>query len=59
MAKRKAKAEVLTPVTNFRVHPVYALIFANILAAAAAIATLPGRRSLRRRSGHAQHQRRG
>ncbi len=31
-------AEVLTPVTNFRVHPVYALIFANILAASAAIA---------------------
>lgn len=31
-------AEVLTPLTNFRVHPVYALIFANILAASAAIA---------------------
>ncbi len=31
-------AEVLTPVTNFRVHPVYALVFANILAAFAAIA---------------------
>ena len=31
-------AEVLTPLTNFRVHPVYAWIFANILAASAAIA---------------------
>jgi sterol desaturase/sphingolipid hydroxylase (fatty acid hydroxylase superfamily) len=31
-------AEVLTPLTNFRVHPIYAWIFANILAAAAAIA---------------------
>jgi sterol desaturase/sphingolipid hydroxylase (fatty acid hydroxylase superfamily) len=31
-------AEVLTPLTNFRVHPVYALIFANILAITAAIA---------------------
>jgi sterol desaturase/sphingolipid hydroxylase (fatty acid hydroxylase superfamily) len=31
-------AEVLTPLTNFRVHPIYAWIFANILALAAAIA---------------------
>ena len=31
-------AEVLTPLTNFRVHPVYTLIFANILACSAAIA---------------------
>ncbi|MEI7806588.1 MAG: sterol desaturase family protein [Hyphomicrobiales bacterium] len=31
-------AEVLTPLTNFRVHPVYALIFANILALSAGIA---------------------
>lgn len=32
-------AEVLTPVTNFRVHPVYSWIFANILAFAAAVAS--------------------
>jgi len=31
-------AEVLTPLTNFRVHPVYAVIFANILAFSAAVA---------------------
>ena len=31
-------AEVLTPLTNFRVHPVYAWIFANILAVSAATA---------------------
>ncbi|HEY2755821.1 MAG TPA: sterol desaturase family protein [Pseudolabrys sp.] len=31
-------AEVLTPITNFRVHPVYAWIFGNILALTAAIA---------------------
>jgi sterol desaturase/sphingolipid hydroxylase (fatty acid hydroxylase superfamily) len=31
-------AEVLSPLTNFRVHPVYALIFANILAITAATA---------------------
>ena len=31
-------AEVLTPITNFRVHPVYAWIFANILAFSAAVA---------------------
>ncbi len=31
-------AEVLTPLTNFRVHPVYAWIFANILALSAGIA---------------------
>jgi sterol desaturase/sphingolipid hydroxylase (fatty acid hydroxylase superfamily) len=31
-------AEVLTPLTNFRVHPVYAWVFANILALSAAIA---------------------
>ena len=31
-------AEVLTPLTNFRVHPVYALIFANILAFSTAVA---------------------
>jgi sterol desaturase/sphingolipid hydroxylase (fatty acid hydroxylase superfamily) len=31
-------AEVLTPLTNFRVHPIYAWIFANILALATAIA---------------------
>jgi sterol desaturase/sphingolipid hydroxylase (fatty acid hydroxylase superfamily) len=31
-------AEVLTPLTNFRVHPVYGLIFANILAFATAAA---------------------
>jgi sterol desaturase/sphingolipid hydroxylase (fatty acid hydroxylase superfamily) len=31
-------AEVLTPLTNFRVHPVYTWIFANILALSAAIA---------------------
>ncbi len=30
-------AEVLTPITNFRVHPVYSWIFANILAFSAAI----------------------
>ena len=32
-------AEVLTPITNFRVHPVYGWIFANILAFTAAIAS--------------------
>ena len=32
-------AEVLTPVTNFRVHPVYGWIFANILAVSTAIAS--------------------
>ena len=32
-------AEVLTPLTNFRVHPVYAWIFANILAVSAAVAS--------------------
>ena len=31
-------AEVLTPLTNFRVHPVYALVFANILALSTATA---------------------
>lgn len=31
-------AEVLTPLTNFRVHPVYAWVFANILALSTAIA---------------------
>ena len=31
-------AEVLTPLTNFRVHPIYGWIFANILAASAAVA---------------------
>lgn len=31
-------AAVLTPLTNFRVHPVYTWIFANILAVSAAIA---------------------
>lgn len=31
-------AQVLTPLTNFRVHPVYTWIFANILALSAAIA---------------------
>jgi sterol desaturase/sphingolipid hydroxylase (fatty acid hydroxylase superfamily) len=31
-------AEVLTPLTNFRVHPVYGWIFANILAVSAAVA---------------------
>lgn len=31
-------AQVLTPLTNFRVHPVYAWIFANILAISTAIA---------------------
>ena len=31
-------AEVLTPLTNFRVHPVYAWVFANILAFSAAVA---------------------
>ena len=31
-------AEVLTPLTNFRVHPVYTWIFANILALSAALA---------------------
>jgi sterol desaturase/sphingolipid hydroxylase (fatty acid hydroxylase superfamily) len=31
-------AEVLTPLTNFRVHPVYTWVFANILAMSAAIA---------------------
>jgi sterol desaturase/sphingolipid hydroxylase (fatty acid hydroxylase superfamily) len=31
-------AEVLTPLTQFRVHPVYGFIFANILAFAAAVA---------------------
>jgi sterol desaturase/sphingolipid hydroxylase (fatty acid hydroxylase superfamily) len=31
-------ATVLTPITNFRVHPVYSLIFANILALSIAIA---------------------
>ncbi len=31
-------AEVLTPLTNFRVHPVYTWIFANILAVSAAVA---------------------
>jgi sterol desaturase/sphingolipid hydroxylase (fatty acid hydroxylase superfamily) len=32
-------AEVLTPITNFRVHPVYTWIFANILAFSAAVAS--------------------
>ena len=32
-------AEVLTPLTNFRVHPIYGWIFANILAASAAVAS--------------------
>jgi len=31
-------ASVLTPLTNFRVHPVYALVFSNILALSAAVA---------------------
>jgi sterol desaturase/sphingolipid hydroxylase (fatty acid hydroxylase superfamily) len=31
-------AEVLTPLTNFRVHPIYGWIFANILAVSAATA---------------------
>jgi sterol desaturase/sphingolipid hydroxylase (fatty acid hydroxylase superfamily) len=31
-------AEVLTPLTNFRVHPIYAWVFANILALSAAAA---------------------
>jgi sterol desaturase/sphingolipid hydroxylase (fatty acid hydroxylase superfamily) len=31
-------AEVLTPLTNFRVHPVYTWIFTNILAFSAAVA---------------------
>ena len=31
-------AEVLTPLTNFRVHPIYAWVFANILALATATA---------------------
>jgi sterol desaturase/sphingolipid hydroxylase (fatty acid hydroxylase superfamily) len=31
-------AEVLTPLTNFRIHPVYTWIFVNILALSAAIA---------------------
>jgi sterol desaturase/sphingolipid hydroxylase (fatty acid hydroxylase superfamily) len=31
-------AEVLTPITNFRVHPVYGWIFANILAFSTAVA---------------------
>jgi sterol desaturase/sphingolipid hydroxylase (fatty acid hydroxylase superfamily) len=35
-------AEVLTPLTNFRVHPVYAWIFANILAFSAAVANGTG-----------------
>lgn len=30
-------AEVLSPLTNFRVHPIYGLVFANILAVSAAI----------------------
>jgi sterol desaturase/sphingolipid hydroxylase (fatty acid hydroxylase superfamily) len=32
-------AEVLTPLTNFRVHPVYGWIFANIIALSTAIAS--------------------
>ena len=32
-------AEVLTPITNFRVHPVYGWIFANIIACSTAIAS--------------------
>ena len=32
-------AEVLTPLTNFRVHPIYAFVFANIIAFAAAVAS--------------------
>ena len=35
-------AEVLTPLTNFRVHPVYTWVFANILALSAAIANGAG-----------------
>ena len=31
-------AEVLTPLTNFRVHPIYGWIFANILAVSVAVA---------------------
>jgi sterol desaturase/sphingolipid hydroxylase (fatty acid hydroxylase superfamily) len=31
-------AEVLTPFTNFRVHPIYAWVFANILALSTAVA---------------------
>lgn len=36
-------AEVLTPLTNFRVHPVYAWIFANIIAISAAVANGVGK----------------
>jgi sterol desaturase/sphingolipid hydroxylase (fatty acid hydroxylase superfamily) len=32
-------ATVLTPLTNFRVHPIYAMVFANILALSAAVAS--------------------
>lgn len=32
-------AEVLTPLTNFRVHPVYTFVFANIIAFATAVAS--------------------
>lgn len=32
-------AEVLTPLTNFRVHPVYMIVFANIVAVTTAIAS--------------------
>ena len=35
-------AEVLTPLTNFRVHPIYGWIFANILAVSAATANCLG-----------------
>ena len=35
-------AEVLTPLTNFRVHPVYGWIFANILAVSTAVANAFG-----------------
>ncbi len=53
-------AAVLTPLTNFRVHPVYTWIFANILAFSAAIANgianyLFGSTSLSIRAGRQQH----
>ena len=45
-------AEVLTPLTNFRVHPIYGWIFANILAASAAVANGLGHYMF----GHTEYQ---
>ena len=50
-------AEVLTPITNFRVHPVYSWIFANILAFSAAVAGGIGNYAVRQHHLPIRHQR--